>query len=66
MFSPPMHTFIKKNEHPKLIICINILILESFLTHFITTLTLGSWLNVECKHPWGQENVFKCETHFHK
>jgi hypothetical protein len=33
---------------------------------FVATLTLGSWLNVECKGPWGQESVFKCETHFQK
>jgi len=23
-------------------------------------------LNVEWKGPWFQENVFRCETHFHK
>jgi hypothetical protein len=31
-----------------------------------TNLILGSRLSVECKGPWGQENVFGCETHFHK
>jgi hypothetical protein len=29
----------------------------------ITTLTLGSQLNVECKGPWGQESVCRGETH---
>ncbi len=33
---------------------------------YVTTLTLGSWLNVECKGQWGQESVFRCETHFYK
>jgi hypothetical protein len=32
----------------------------------ITTLTLGSRLSVEWKGPWGQESVFRCETHSHK
>jgi hypothetical protein len=32
----------------------------------VTTITLGSWLNVECKGLRGQENVFGCETYFHK
>jgi hypothetical protein len=37
IFSPPIHTFMKNNEHPKtykVIICINILIFEPFLTHY--------------------------------
>ncbi len=34
--------------------------------YFVETLTLGSLLNVECKSPWGQEIVFRCETHSHK
>ncbi len=33
---------------------------------FVATLTLSSWLNVECKGPWSQESVFKCETHSQK
>ncbi len=32
----------------------------------VATLTLGSWLSVECNGPWGEENVFRCEKHFHK
>jgi hypothetical protein len=32
----------------------------------VITLTLGLQPNVECKGSWGEENVFKCETHFHK
>jgi hypothetical protein len=32
----------------------------------VTTLTSGSWLNVECRGTWGQESVFESETHFHK
>jgi hypothetical protein len=35
-------------------------------TRNVATLTLGSRLNVEYKGPWGQENVFRCETHFHE
>jgi hypothetical protein len=35
-------------------------------TNYVTTLTSGSWLNVECKSTWGQENVFRSETHSHK
>jgi len=34
MFTPPMHTLIENNEHLETIICINILILEPFLTFF--------------------------------
>jgi hypothetical protein len=34
--------------------------------YFVITLTLGSRLTLECKGPWGQESVFKCETHSHK
>jgi hypothetical protein len=30
----------------------------------VTTLTLGFQLNVKCKGTWGQNNVFKSETHF--
>jgi hypothetical protein len=33
---------------------------------YVVTLTLGSWLSVECKGTWGQKNVFENETHFHK
>jgi hypothetical protein len=32
----------------------------------VTTLTLGSWLSLECKSPWGQENLLRCETCSHK
>jgi hypothetical protein len=32
----------------------------------VATLTLGSWLSVESKGTWGQNNVFRSETHFHK
>jgi len=38
----------------------------NLVDYFVITLTLGSWLSVKCKGPWGQENVFRCETHFHK
>jgi hypothetical protein len=27
---------------------------------------IGSRINVEGKGPWGQNNVFRCDTHFHK
>ncbi len=30
----------------------------------VVTLTLDLQLSGECKGPWGQENVFECETHF--
>jgi hypothetical protein len=35
-------------------------------TYIVSSLTLGLWLSVECKGPWGQENVFRCETRSHK
>jgi hypothetical protein len=32
----------------------------------VASLTLGLQLSVKCKGTWGQKNVFKSETHYHK
>jgi hypothetical protein len=61
MFSAPMHTIMKNNEHPeKPIMCINIFIPKPFMTQFLgffllNVLTFTHWTFVYLVHAQGND-----------
>ncbi len=44
----------------------NLCMADQTIAKPIPTLIMGSQLSVECKGPWSQKNVFRCETNSQK